>query len=141
MSTTRDYTAFGKAVYETVAAASTRMPEDIAATLETAYENEKEPASRAALGFIVENNILAKGQRTPICQDTGYPTFYVSLPSGWDIDKVAASIRAQLPVATTEALLRPNSVDILTGRNAGNNTGTLYPALYFDETDGDEVVV
>ena len=141
MSMSRDYAALGKAVYEMVAAASTRMPADIAKSLEAAYESEQEPASRAALGFIVENNVLAKGQRTPICQDTGYPTFYVSLPSGWELDRVADTIRAQLPVATSEALLRPNSVDILTGRNAGDNTGTLYPALYFDETDGDELIV
>lgn len=141
MSTTADYAALGRAVYETVVAASTRMPADIGAALEAAYEREGEAASRAALGFIVENNVLANKQRTPICQDTGYPTFYVSLPSGWDRDQVAQTIRAQLPIATREALLRPNSVDIVTGRNAGDNTGTLYPALYFDETDGNELKI
>lgn len=137
MSKMTDYEALGRAVYETVAAASTRMPADIAAALEAAYQREEGPASRAALGFIVENNVLAREQRTPICQDTGYPTFYISLPGGWDRKRVASAIRSQLPIATEEALLRPNSVDIVSGRNAGNNTGTLYPALYFDEADGD----
>ncbi len=137
MSMTTDYEALGKAVYETVAAASTRMPTDIAAALEAAFQREEGPSSRAALGFIVENNVLAREQRTPICQDTGYPTFYIALPTGWDRQQVINTIRAQLPTATREALLRPNSVDIVTGRNAGDNSGTLYPALYFDEADGD----
>ncbi len=141
MSMATDYAALGRAVYETVAAASTRMPADIASALDSAYQKEVEAACRSALGFIVENNDLANGQRTPICQDTGYPTFYVSLPAGWDLQQVAETIRAQLPTATGESLLRPNSVDIVTGRNAGDNTGTLYPALYFDETDGNELIM
>lgn len=141
MSSNIDYAAFGEAVYETVAAAATRMPEDIASALEAAYEREAEPATRSALGFIVENNVLAREQRTPICQDTGYPTFYVSLPDGWSRARVTEVIQAQLPRATEEALLRPNSVDIVSGKNAGNNLGTLYPAIYFDETDGDELLI
>jgi fumarate hydratase class I len=141
MSLAIDYAALGEAVYETIAAAATRMPADIATALEAAYEKEQGAASKAALGFIVENNLLAKQARTPICQDTGYPTFYVSLPEGWVREKVLQAIHAQLPRATSEALLRPNSVHIITGKNAGNNLGDLYPAVYFQEAAGDELTL
>ncbi len=134
-----NYEALAGAVYGTIAAASTRIPADVGEALTAAFARESQAASRSALGFIVENNELARNDGTPICQDTGYPTFYVKLPKGWDRSRVSALIIEQLQKATKASLLRPNSVDIVTGRNAGDNTGALYPAFYFEEADGDEL--
>lgn len=67
----------------------------------------------------------------PLCQDTGVPVVYLTLPphvpfSPVLFDAVAEGIRR----ATEEVPLRPNVVDPLTRHNSGDNTGTGMPAVH-----------
>ena len=136
-----NYAQLEQAIGETIRAASTRLPADVTAALKQAQQNETKPAGRAALDAIVENIELADQLESPICQDTGYPTFYTNIPRTWDKEKVRGLTRRQLAKATAMALLRPNAVDPLSGKNTGDNSGALYPAFYFEENDGDELTV
>ena len=136
-----NYTLLEQAVGETIKAASTRLPEDVTRALKRAQQIETEPASRAALDAIIENIDLAAELQSPICQDTGYPSFYTNIPRAWDKEVVRELTRRQLKVATGAALLRPNAVDPLSGKNTGDNSGALYPAFYFEENDGDELTM
>jgi fumarate hydratase class I len=44
--------------------------------------------------------------------------------------------------ATEKAYLRPNSVNTLTGKNTGDNSGDdHYPAIHFEEVDGDQLEI
>jgi fumarate hydratase class I len=130
-------------ILELVRLAATDLPEDVEETIRKSREQEEEgSAARGALDTILENVVLARKNSTPICQDTGTPIFYVSYPEGWSIRKLSRQIKDAVIQATEKAYLRPNSVNTLTGKNTGNNSGDEhYPSIYFEEVDGEEVKI
>lgn len=131
------YRRLAEGIRETIRAASTVLPADVTRGLQEAHDKETGGASRSALAFILENISLAREKGRPICQDTGYPTFFVEIPRNYDKGKVRQLFRQELAAATREAVLRPNAVHPITGRNSGDNTGEMFPAVYFEETEGD----
>jgi fumarate hydratase class I len=136
-----DYDLFRRAIAATIEAAAAELPEDVSDALRTALEKETGEAARSALDFIVQNIEMSRESQSPICQDTGYPTFWIELPESWDRARVAAIVREEVAAATHRSALRPNAVDIITGKNSGDNTGILVPAVYFEDADGDKVKV
>ena len=119
---------------ELIRLASTDLRSDVEDSLHTARDREEEgSAAQAALDTILENISLARGNSTPICQDTGTPIFYIYYPTGWSTLKLRHQMCEATAVATANAYLRPNAVDSLTGRNSGNNLGDEFPALHFHE--------
>ena len=123
---------------ELIRRASTDLPADVEAALRAAQTRE-EPGSAAmdALVTILENVALARAKSTPICQDTGVPIFYVFHPAGMGTRQLQAQIEAAVAEATRQAILRPNAVDSLTGRNSGNNLGAGFPTFHFEEWEED----
>ena len=119
---------------ELVRRASTDLPPDVEAALQAAREQE-EPGSAAAgaLGTILENVALARANSTPICQDTGVPVFYVYHSRGVSTRELRVQLEAAVAEATRRAYLRPNAVDLLSGRNSGNNVGVGFPTCHFEE--------
>ena len=130
-------------ILELVRLAATDLPEDVEVTLQKSRDQEEEgSAARGALDTILENVAMAREKSTPICQDTGTPIFYVSYPEGWSTRKLSKQIKDAVIQATEKAYLRPNSVNTLTGKNSGNNSGDdHYPSIHFEEVDGDEVKI
>lgn len=128
-------------VLELVRLAATDLPKDVEETLQKSRDQEDEgSAARGALDTILENVAMAREKSTPICQDTGTPIFYVSYPEGWSTRKLSGQIKDAVIQATERAYLRPNSVNTLTGKNTGDNSGDEhYPSIHFEEVDGDEV--
>lgn len=119
---------------ELIRLASTDLRSDVENALRAAREREEEgSAAQGALDTILENVALARRNSTPICQDTGTPIFYVYYPTGWSTLALKKQIHAAVAVATERAYLRPNAVDSLSGKNSGNNLGTDFPALHFEE--------
>ena len=130
-------------ILELVRFTSTNLPPDVEKKLRAAVEQE-DPGSAAnsTLKTIVTNVEMARDNSTPICQDTGTPIFYVHYPEGWSIRKLKAQIQDAVVQATEKAYLRPNSVDSITGKNTGNNTGdNHYPTIHFEEVDEDQPLV
>ena len=130
-------------ILELVRFTSTNLPPDVEKKLRAAVEQE-DPSSAAnsTLKTIVTNVEMARDNSTPICQDTGTPIFYVHYPEGWSTRKLKAQIQDAVIQATEKAYLRPNSVDSLTGKNTGNNTGDdHYPTIHFEEVDQDQPLV
>ena len=85
---------------------------------------------------------MARENSTPICQDTGTPIFYVSYPEGWSTRKLSTQIKEAVIEATAQAYLRPNSVNTVTGKNTGDNSGDEhYPSIHFQEVEGDELTI
>lgn len=130
-------------ILELVRLTATDLPPDVEATLRSSRDQEDEgSAARGALDTILSNVEMAREKSTPICQDTGTPIFYVAYPEGWSIRKLTNQIRDALIQATEKSYLRPNSVNTLTGKNTGNNTGDEhYPTIHFREVDGDQVEI
>lgn len=128
---------------ELVRLTATDLAPDIEKSLREATARE-EPgsAARGAMDTIIQNVEMARKESTPICQDTGTPIFYVQHPEGWSTRKLKQQIQDAVVQATEKSYLRPNSVNTITGKNTGNNTGDEhYPAIHFEEVEGDTLVV
>jgi len=136
----KDYT---NEILELIRLTSTSLPPDVEERLKAAVEKE-EPgsAARGALETIMKNIELARGQSTPICQDTGTPIFYVHYPEGWSTRKLKAQIREAMEEATKRSYMRPNAVDAVYDKNSGNNLGgDEFPSIHFEEVDADQPLV
>jgi fumarate hydratase subunit alpha len=61
------------------------LPDDVKQRLFDALNKESVPVARQELANILENIRLAEERKTPLCQDTGIPVVYVTIPSwmGW----------------------------------------------------------
>ncbi len=130
-------------ILELVRLTSTDLPPDVEEKLRTSKEQEVEgSAAEGALKTILKNVEMARENSTPICQDTGTPIFYVSSPEGWSTRKLSTQIKEAVIEATAQAYLRPNSVNTLTGKNTGDNSGDEhYPSIHFQEVEGDELTI
>lgn len=124
-----------------IRAASTSLPADVEAALADALSREGSSGAHGVLETIGENIREARRLGTPICQDTGFPSFFFRFPEGTSLRTLRAATEEAVTWATKEILLRPNAVDPMTGANSGNNVGVGAPGLYFDEHDGDKLVV
>jgi len=124
-------------ILELVRRTSTDLPADVEAKLRASYADE-EPGSAAqgALDTILKNVDLARKNSTPICQDTGTLLFYVHYPEGMSTRKLKKQIQDAVVEATKLNYLRPNSVNTITGKNTGDNSGDdYYPTIHFEEVD------
>jgi fumarate hydratase class I len=123
--------------------ASTDLPDDVETALQCAYRAElPDTAARAAMQTILRNVSLARQNGTPICQDTGTPLFYVTVPSGISTRKLQDDIRKAVAEATRQSLLRPNAVQPISGKNTGDNLGDEYfPTTHFNEGEDDTLTI
>jgi len=129
-------------VVELLRRASTDLPEDVVAALETARQNEvANTPARSVLEAIHRNIEIAREQSTPLCQDTGTNNFKIYHPAGVSTREMSSHIRDAIVIATEKNYLRPNSVDSVTGRNSGDNLGPGHPSLYFEEWERPETYV
>jgi len=130
-------------ILELVRLTATDLPPDVEKTLRESREQEKEgSAAQGALDTILENVKMARDNSTPICQDTGTPLFFVTYPEGWSTIKLTRQIQEAVIQATKKSYLRPNSVNTLTGKNTGDNSGDEhYPSIHFEEIEGKQLEI
>jgi len=120
-------TATEKALLE----AEIRLPTDVLAALRRAAAAERNEVARQEFALILENIALAGERQVPICQDTGVPVVYLTLPPDVPFTPdLFAGIREGVRRATTAIPLRPNVVDPITRENTGDNTGAGMPAVH-----------
>mgnify|MGYP001626214428 CR=1 FL=1 len=125
--------AMVKAVVEAITRASIYLPPDVKQALQRAYEEETSPAAKAQLQAILKNIELAEKLKAPICQDTGLITFYVRVGARFPaIRNIEDALIKATREATKSVPLRPNSVDPISGRKPGDNTGRYVPIVIWD---------
>jgi fumarate hydratase subunit alpha len=124
-------TGLADATFEACREAVIRLPPDVLRVIRKAAADETSPVARGEFANILKNIEIAEELGVPLCQDTGIPIVYLTLPP--DIpyskklyDAVATGVRR----ATREVPLRPNVVDPLTRHNTGDNTGAGVPAIH-----------
>lgn len=119
------------ATAEAIRVAQITLPPDVLARIEAAAREETDPVARRELEHIRENIRLAAERQAPICQDTGIPVIFLTLPPALPctVDLLEA-VRQGVRKATAEIPLRPNLVDPLTRHNTGDNTGAGMPAIH-----------
>lgn len=126
---------FSKATVKLLKMAVTQLPPDVENALKDARENESEPA-KTQISAILENVKLANKEK-PICQDTGVQTFFIKMGVNFPFkDIVRDGLIAGVKKATKEIPLRPNAIDVFTGKNSGNNTGEHIPFIHWDIVEG-----
>ncbi|KQC04311.1 MAG: fumarate hydratase [Methanoculleus sp. SDB] len=136
------YSAIAEATQSALRKAEIELPRDIMRRLAHAARTETNPTARAELENILANISEAAARNVPICQDTGVPVIYLTLPEGMAYtshmgDAVAEGVRA----ATAAIPLRPNVVDPLSRANTGNNCGRGMPAIHVRHGDACDVTV
>ncbi|MDD3574779.1 fumarate hydratase [Methanospirillum sp.] len=107
------------------------LPDDVKAGLTKALETESVIVAKQELQNILENIRLAEERSAPLCQDTGIPVIYITLPSGitWTTEMEQAVLTG-IKNATEKVPLRPNLVDPLTRENTKTNTGYDMPPVH-----------
>lgn len=57
------------------------IPQNVLDTIKEAEKQEESPLGKEVLGKIIENDLLAREKRLPICQDTGVAVVYLTIGS------------------------------------------------------------
>ncbi|WPU67124.1 fumarate hydratase [Peredibacter starrii] len=131
-----------ESLLELIRITSTVVPDDVAKTLMKARSQEEQNTTASyAMNIIKDNMDLAKFKSQPLCQDTGTVIFFVYHPPGFFQNDFKELIKKAVVKATQKGYLRQNSVNSLTGENAGTNLGEGHPSIHFYETKGKEVEV
>lgn len=117
------------------------VPKDIEEALKSACGSETEPRARESLGNILTQVSSARSGSSPVCEDTGYPVFFVKVPRGLSQQAIREVILDATRLATKKVPLKPNAVSSVTGINSGDNVGDLFPLVYIDETEEQSLTV
>jgi fumarate hydratase subunit alpha len=132
--------AIAEATADALAEAEVRLPDDVERAIKSAFGRERNLVARGEFENILANIELARKGRSLICQDTGIPVIYITLPPDLPYtmaleEAVARGVR----IATEKIPLRPNAVDPCTRKNTGDNTGPGIPAVHV--RPGDKLTV
>ncbi|OBZ12058.1 fumarate hydratase [Bacillus sp. FJAT-27264] len=133
---------FEDSIYNLIVETSTNLPGDVRrAVAKGRALEDRATRSGLALATIAQNIGMAEQQASPICQDTGMPTFIIHTPVGINQIEMKKDIFSAVQRATKNGKLRPNSVDSLTGENSGDNLGAGTPVIHFEQWEEEGVDV
>jgi fumarate hydratase subunit alpha len=111
--------------------AVTTLPPDVVQALRSAARREPSAVARNELSNILDNIALAERLALPLCQDTGVPVVYLTVPPHVPYsDDLILAVRDGVRIATREIPLRPNVVSPFERKNYGDNTGPGMPAVH-----------
>ncbi|HLK56590.1 MAG TPA: FumA C-terminus/TtdB family hydratase beta subunit [Chthonomonadaceae bacterium] len=132
----------GESLLQLITETATNLPADVRRVLKRAGRKERAGTqSNQALHIINLNVDMAQENVSPICQDTGMPTFQIHTPVGVNQIEIKQAIREAIAEATRRGKLRPNSVDSITGKNSGLNLGPGTPVIHFEQWEEDEIEI
>lgn len=131
-----------KAIIDMYRVSETILPDDVVNALKDAYEKETNQVAKSILKAILQNINASKKYSVPMCQDTGTPTFYVTVGEDFPIkSNLKNIIYSATKKATKEIPLRPNTVDPIIGKNPGDNTGVNIPYITWEISKGDTLEI
>jgi len=123
---TKTVDRIAKLIHET----SSSLPDDAEQALRKALRREaKGSSARLVLETLLKNVALARAAGTPVCQDTGTLTFFVSenLRRTVSPERIAAAVAA----ATEKGWLRRNTNDAVTGKSIDTNVCPGAPVIHY----------
>lgn len=133
---------FERSMYTLIEQTSTVLPGDVRKAMQRAKQREDQGTRAAlALSTISQNIEMASENVSPICQDTGMPTFIIHCPVGANQIEMKKAIHNAIIKVTKDGKLRPNSVDSLTGKNSGDNLGPGTPVIHFEQWEREDIEV
>lgn len=117
-----------ESIVKLIEIAATDLPSDIEEALLKAYEIEENPGTKSFLRAMIDNVRIARSKRLPICQDTGVVIFNVAIGDRFPYAGLMPSLLSRATVEATKRIpLRPNTIDVFSGKNPGDNTGRYMP--------------
>jgi fumarate hydratase class I len=123
-----------ESILELIRRTSTQLPDDVVHAVNAARGVEEEGSNASVALNVIGCNIgLAKESSLPLCQDTGTILFFVHTPVGYDQLELEEVATDAVREATRKGYLRQNSVDSVTGKNTGDNTGPGSPVFHFEQ--------
>ena len=128
-------------VKEIMRLATTDLPPDVEEAIRK-YREQESGAAQAQMDAIIQDLEIARQTSTVMCQDSGFPIFFVKLGHKFPLNEISDKpiselLKTATIQATKEVPLRPNTVDVLKGANVGNNTGNYAPFINYEIIDGD----
>ena len=117
-------------IAELIHETSSSLPDDAEQALRKALRREaKGSSARLVLETLLQNVALARAAGTPVCQDTGTLTFFVSenLRRTVTPERIAAAVAA----ATEKGWLRRNTNDAVTGKSIDTNVCPGAPVVHY----------
>ncbi len=138
------YETIVKSIRDMIIYSTTHLAPDMKKALEKAYEEEKSEVSRAVLGQLLENAVIAENEWKPLCQDTGLAIYFVKV--GTDVKVEGGSLKKAIYEGTAkgyeEGYLRASTCDCFTRANLKDKAGyNLPPVIYFDLVEGDKIEI
>ena len=120
--------------------ANYNIPQDVLEKLKFSCENEESPVAKDILTQIIENDILAKETKIPMCQDTGLTVVFLEI--GRDVHlngDIYEAVQEGVRVGYKDGYLRKSMVkDPFNRVNTGDNT----PAIIHTKlVEGDKVKI
>ncbi len=131
-----------KVIHDMAIEASTVANDDLIQTLQKAKDNENSDVGKAVLGQLLDNIEIARTEKTPICQDTGFTVIYMDV--GQDVRFVGGdlnqAIQDGVAAGYVDGFLRKSIVEhpITDPKNTGNNTPAI---IHTHIVPGDEVKI
>ncbi|MEM1597715.1 MAG: fumarate hydratase [Pyrobaculum sp.] len=127
-----------KVAKEVVVRASVGPALDVTNSLKKALREEEGEAARVQLDAILKNIELSTAEKSAVCQDTGFPNFFIKLGDKFPIRSAVFQIlTTAVREVTKELPLRPNTVHPFSEKNPGDNTGVYAPWFDVELFDGD----
>ncbi|MEJ5299666.1 MAG: fumarate hydratase [Thermodesulforhabdaceae bacterium] len=128
------------AVRDLAIRANIELGDDVITAFERALDREESPTGRDILKRLIENARIAREQRIPMCQDTGFAVVFVEI--GQDVHIVGGSLREAIEEGVRrgyqEGYLRKSICHCITRKNTGDNTP---PVIHFDIVPGDRLKI
>ena len=120
--------------------ANYNIPQDVLEKLKFSCENEESPVAKDILTQIIENDILAKETKVPMCQDTGLTVVFLEI--GRDVHlngDIYEAVQEGVRIGYKDGYLRKSMVkDPFNRVNTGDNT----PAIIHTKlVEGDKIKI
>jgi fumarate hydratase subunit alpha len=117
--------------------ATTELPLDVKTALRRALRQERNEVAKTQLRTMIQNFELAENTGTPMCQDTGTITFYLTVGDAFPhLSRLPPILKRATQRATQMIPLRPNAVNPFTGKNGGDNAGSFPPPIHWTIVPG-----
>ena len=134
------YGTIVRATSDAIRQAQIFLPPDVKSAIVKAMERETSPVAKGELRNILDNLSRAEELGLPICQDTGVPVIYLTIPSSVPYcNALLDAIREGIRKATSDVPLRPNVVDPISRENTHDNTGAGIPSIHV--TPGSQLTI
>jgi fumarate hydratase subunit alpha len=124
------------AVRDLAVSANTHLGQDVLEAFERAIDQEISPTGKDILAKLIENAHIAREERIPICQDTGFAVVFVEL--GQEVHLVGGDLNEAIHEGVRqgyqEGYLRKSICHPFTRDNTGDNTPAI---IHLEMVPGD----